>query len=107
MAKRPGRRVALHVERSIDAGLGWTVSEPNGEPLWGAVRAQMGAFLHRLFQAGAFAGTTARDAYFVKCDAETTTQDDLDAGRLVALVGFAPLKPAEFVHIRIERLLAA
>ena len=71
--------------------------EPNDEPLWSQIRLNVGAFMHELFRQGAFQGTTPREAYFVKCDAETTTQTDIDRGIVNILVGFAPLKPAEFV----------
>jgi uncharacterized protein len=100
------RRLAIYLERSIDRGLDWAVLEPNDEPAWAKVRAQVGGFLHGLFRAGAFAGRTADEAYFVKCDEATTAQNDLDNGRLIVLVGFAALRPAEFVTVRIEKQLA-
>lgn len=95
------RRIALFLERSIAQGSQWAGFEPNGEPLWARLRSEVGAFLDELFRGEAFAGTTARDAYFVKCDRDTTTQDDLDIGNANVVVGFAPLRPAEFVVIRI------
>jgi len=79
------------------------VFEPNDEPLWATILLNVGAFMHRLFRQGAFQGTTPRDAYFVKCDKETTTQADIDLGIVNILVGFAPLKPAEFVIIKIQQ----
>ncbi len=78
--------------------------EPNDEPLWAQIRLNVGAFMHILFRQGAFQGLTPREAYLVKCDSETTTQDDINRGVVNILVGFAPLKPAEFVIIRIQQL---
>lgn len=80
------------------------VFEPNDEPLWAQIRLNLGAFMQSLFRQGAFQGATPRDAYFVKCDAETTTQDDINRGVVNIVVGFAPLKPAEFVIIRIQQM---
>lgn len=99
----PVRRTALHIEQSVSRGVAWAVFEPNGEPLWAQLRLNVGAFMHALFRQGAFRGTSPRDAYFVKCDAETTTQDDLDLGLCNLVIGFAPLKPAEFVVLRISQ----
>jgi len=96
------RRTALFVEHSLAKGLEWAVFEPNDEPLWARIRAEAGAFLDDLFHRGAFAGTTPRDAYFVKCDRDTTTQDDVDNGVINLVVGFAPVRPAEFVHLTIR-----
>ena len=90
--------------RACTAGLKWVVFEPNDEPLWAQIRLNVGAFMHGLFRQGAFQGTTPREAYFVKCDAETTTQDDIDRGIVNIVVGFAPLKPAEFVVIQIQQI---
>ncbi len=98
----PVRRLALYIEKSIDRGLEWVVFEPNDEPLWARIRASVGAFMHRLFVQGAFLGTTPREAYLVRCDATTTSQADLDAGIVNIVVGFAPLKPAEFVILTIR-----
>jgi phage tail sheath protein FI len=100
------RRFFAFLEHSIDRGTQWTVFEPNGEPLWAKVRAAVGAFLTGLFRQGAFAGQTIEDAYFVRCDRTTMTEADVDEGRLNIEIGFAPLKPAEFVVIRIGRKLA-
>lgn len=100
----PVRRTALFIEESLFRGTKWVVFEPNDEPLWAQIRLNIGAFMHNLFRQGAFQGTTPRDAYFVKCDKETTTQNDIDRGIVNILVGFAPLKPAEFVVIKIQQI---
>jgi uncharacterized protein len=101
----PVRRLALFLEESLYRGTQWVVFEPNDEPLWAQIRLNLGAFMHVLFAQGAFQGRTPRDAYFVKCDKETTTQNDIDLGRVNIVVGFAPLKPAEFVIIRIQQIV--
>jgi hypothetical protein len=100
----PVRRLALYIEESLFRGTKWVVFEPNDEPLWAQIRLNIGAFMHNLFRQGAFQGKTPRAAYLVKCDAETTTQNDINLGIVNILVGFAPLKPAEFVFIRIQQL---
>jgi uncharacterized protein len=100
----PVRRTALFLEESLYRGTKWVVFEPNDEPLWAAIRLNVGSFMDSLFKKGAFQGVTATQAYFVKCDSETTTQQDIDSGIVNILVGFAPLKPAEFVVIQIEQL---
>jgi phage tail sheath protein FI len=100
----PVRRTALFIETSLDQGLKWVVFEPNDEPLWAQIRLNVGAFMHNLFRQSAFQGNTPAEAYFVKCDKETTTQNDIDRGIVNILVGFAPLKPAEFVVIKIEQM---
>jgi phage tail sheath protein FI len=100
----PVRRLALMIEESLYRGTKWVVFEPNDERLWGQIRLNVGAFMQTLFRQGAFQGTSAREAYFVKCDKDTTTQNDIDRGVVNILVGFAPLKPAEFVVIQIEQL---
>ena len=100
----PVRRLALFLEESLYRGLKWVVFEPNDEPLWAQIRLNTGAFMHNLFRQGAFQGTTPRDAYFVKCDRETTTQNDRNLGIVNILVGFAPLKPAEFVIIKLQQM---
>lgn len=100
----PVRRLALYIEESLFRGTQWVVFEPNDEPLWAQIRLNVGAFMHTLFRQGAFQGSTPRDAYFVKCDKETTTQDDINRGVVNILVGFAPLKPAEFVIIQIQQI---
>jgi uncharacterized protein len=100
----PVRRMALFLEESLYRGTKWVVFEPNDEPLWAAIRLNVGAFMQDFFRRGAFQGKTPDQAYFVKCDSETTTQNDIDLGVVNILVGFAPLKPAEFVVIKIEQL---
>lgn len=100
----PVRRTALYIEQSLNAGLKWVVFEPNDEPLWSQVRLNVGSFMQDLFRKGAFQGTTPREAYFVRCDKNTTTQSDIDKGIVNIMVGFAPLKPAEFVVIQIQQM---
>jgi len=100
----PVRRTTLFLEESLRRGLQWVVFEPNDEPLWSAIRLNVGAFMQTLFRQGAFQGASPRDAYFVKCDGETTTQNDINLGIVNVIVGFAPLKPAEFVVIKIQQL---
>jgi phage tail sheath protein FI len=100
----PVRRLALYIEESLYRGTQWVVFEPNDEPLWSQIRLNVGAFMHDLFRQGAFQGKTPREAYFVKCDGETTTQSDIDHGIVNIVVGFAPLKPAEFVIIKIQQI---
>lgn len=100
----PVRRLALFLEESLFRGTQWVVFEPNDEPLWAQIRLNVGAFMNNLFRQGAFQGTTPRDAYLVKCDRETTTQNDINLGIVNVVVGFAPLKPAEFVIIKIQQL---
>ena len=99
----PVRRTALFLESSIKQGLTWTVFEPNDEPLWKQIRQSVGDFLTSLFRQGAFQGTKPQDAFFVKCGRDTITAKDQAAGLLHILVGFAPLKPAEFVTLRISQ----
>ena len=98
------RRTALFLEESLFRGLQWAVFEPNDEPLWGQIRLNVGSFMNNLFRQGAFAGRSPRDAYFVKCDRETTTQNDINLGVVNIQVGFAPLKPAEFVVLRLQQM---
>jgi phage tail sheath protein FI len=100
----PIRRLALMLEESLFRGTKWVVFEPNDEPLWANIRLNIGAYMMSLFRQGAFQGTSPKDAFFVKCDAETTTQDDRNKGIVNILVGFAPLKPAEFVVIGIQQI---
>ena len=99
----PVRRTALYIEESLFRGLKWVVFEPNDEPLWGQIRMNVGAFMHNMFRQGAFQGQK-KDAYFVKCDSETTTQNDINLGVVNIVVGFAPLKPAEFVILKIQQI---
>lgn len=98
----PVRRLADMLAASILANLKQAVSEPNSETLWSAVRRVVADFLNGLWRQGAFQGATDRDAYFVKCDASTTTQADIDEGVFNVLVGFAPLKPAEFILLKLR-----
>ncbi len=100
----PVRRVALFLEESLYRGTQWVVFEPNDEPLWSAIRLNIGSFMQNLFRQGYFQGQTPSEAYFVKCDSETTTQTDIDLGIVNIVVGFAPLKPAEFVVIQIQQM---
>lgn len=98
------RRFALFLQESLYRGTQWVVFEPNDEPLWAQIRLSIGAFMHDLFGKGAFQGTTPREAYFVKCDKETTTQNDINLGIVNIVVGFAPLKPAEFVILKFQQM---
>jgi hypothetical protein len=100
----PVRRVALYLEESLYRGTQWVVFEPNDEALWSQIRLNVGAFMHNLFRQGAFRGTSPKEAYFVKCDKETTTQNDINIGVVNVVVGFAPLKPAEFVVIKLQQM---
>ena len=100
----PIRRLALFLEESLFRGTKWVVFEPNDEPLWAKIRMNLNAFMLGLFRQGAFQGSTPDQAFFVKCDAETTTQNDRNLGIVNIEVGFAPLKPAEFVVIRIQQI---
>ena len=100
----PVRRLTLFLEESLYRGTQWVVFEPNDEPLWAQIRLNIGAFMNNLFRQGAFQGKSPREAYFVKCDKETTTQNDIDRGIVNIIVGFAPLKPAEFVIIKFQQI---
>ncbi|MGN2250113.1 phage tail sheath family protein [Frateuria sp. GZRe14] len=100
----PVRRTALFIEESLYRGTQWVVFEPNDEPLWSQIRLNVGAFMQDLFRQGAFQGSTPQEAYFVKCDKETTTQNDINLGVVNIVVGFAPLKPAEFVVIQLQQM---
>lgn len=100
----PIRRLALFIEESLFRGTKWVVFEPNDEPLWAQIRLNVGVFMNGLFRQGAFQGSTPAEAYFVKCDKETTTQADRNAGIVNIEVGFAPLKPAEFVVLTIQQI---
>jgi len=100
----PVRRTALYLEESLYRGTQWVVCEPNDEPLWAQIRLNVGAFMQNLFLQGAFQGRSPKEAYLVKCDRETTTQNHINLGIVNIVVGFAPLKPAEFVVIRIQQL---
>ncbi|MDQ0767278.1 phage tail sheath protein FI [Pseudarthrobacter defluvii] len=100
----PVRRTALFIEESLRRSLKWVVFEPNDEPLWGQIRLNVGAFMNDQFRKGAFQGATRQEAYYVKCDKETTTQSDINLGIVNILVGFAPLKPAEFVVLKLQQM---
>jgi uncharacterized protein len=100
----PVRRLAMYLEESLYRGLKSVVFEPNDAPLWGQIRLNVGAFMQTLFRQGAFQGTTPQQAYFVKCDSETTTAADQNNGIVNILVGFAPLKPAEFVVLQLQQM---
>jgi hypothetical protein len=99
----PVRRMAIMLRVSIYNGIQWAVFEPNDEELWSQLRLNISSFLMTLYRQGAFQGSTPGDAFFVKCDGETTTQDDINLGVVNVLVGFAPLKPAEFVVVKISQ----
>jgi uncharacterized protein len=101
----PVRRMTLFLQESLYRGTQWVVFEPNDEPLWAQIRLNVGAFMQDLFRQGAFQGRSPREAYFVKCDRETTTQNDIDRGIVNIIVGFAPLKPAEFVVIKLQHMV--
>ncbi len=98
------RRTALFIEESLYRGTQWVVFEPNDEPLWSQIRLNVGAFMNTLFRQGAFQGKTPAEAYFVRCDKDTTPQNDINLGIVNILVGFAPLKPAEFVIIKLQQI---
>ena len=100
------RRYFNYLERSIDRGTQWAVFEPNGSQLWANVRRTISDFLFNEFRSGALLGDRPESAYFVKCDRSTMTQNDLDNGRMICLIGVAPLKPAEFVIFRIGQWTA-
>jgi phage tail sheath protein FI len=100
----PVRRLALHLEQTLLRGTQWAVFEPNDERLWSQIRLSVGSFMNELFRQGAFQGQRANEAYLVKCDAETTSQDDIDRGVVNIVVGFAPLKPAEFVILQLQQM---
>jgi len=100
----PVRRTAIFIEQSIYEGIQWAVFEPNDHRLWSALRGNIGGFMNGLFRVGAFQGEKASDAYFVRCGlGDTMTQAEIDAGQVIVIIGFAPLKPAEFVIVRIQQ----
>jgi len=100
----PVRRLALFIEESVIRGTRWAAFEPNDEPLWANIRRSVDVFLTGLFRQGALAGPTSEKAFYVKCDRETTTSADVDLGIVNIEVGFAPLKAAEFVVLRIQQV---
>ena len=99
----PIRRLAIFLEQSIYNGIQWAVFEPNDEDLWASLRLNIGAFMLNLFRAGAFQGKTPSEAFFVKCDRQTNPQSQIDAGIVTVQIGFAPLRPAEFVVLTISQ----
>jgi phage tail sheath protein FI len=99
----PVRRMVNFQRDSIYRGIQWAVFEPNDEELWSQLRLNIGSFMMTLYRQGAFQGSMPSQAIFVKCDKETTTQDDITLGIVNVLVGFAPLKPAEFVIVKISQ----
>ncbi|UAK23301.1 phage tail sheath family protein [Sphingomonas nostoxanthinifaciens] len=103
----PVRRTANYILQSLGQGLRWAVHQPNGEALWAQLRMNVNAFMQTLFRQGAFKGTSAADAYFVQCDGSTTTADDINKGIVNIQVGFAPLKPAEFVVVTLRQIVQA
>ena len=103
----PVRRTALFIEQSVYGGIQWAVFEPNDHNLWSSLRLNVESFMDGLFRAGAFQGAKASDAYFVRCGlGDTMVQGDIDRGQVIVIVGFAPLKPAEFVIVRIQQKVA-
>lgn len=103
----PVRRLALYIEESLFRGTQWVVFEPNAAPLWSQIRLNVGAFMQNLYRQGAFFGTTPQQAYFVTCDGSNNPQNTIDLGIVNISVGFAPLKPAEFVIIQIQQIAGA
>jgi phage tail sheath protein FI len=101
----PVRRTASYILRSLSEGLRWAVHKPNGERLWAELRMNVTAFMHGLFRQGAFKGVSSREAYFVLCDSSTTTADDINQGIVNIVIGFAPLRPAEFVVISLRQIV--
>ncbi|MCB1940333.1 MAG: phage tail sheath family protein, partial [Rhodocyclaceae bacterium] len=97
------RRLFIFVEESIDEGTQWVVFEPNDEPTWARVRQSVSNFLTSVWRGGALQGGKADEAFFVRCDHSTMSQDDIDNGRLICVIGIAPVKPAEFVIFRIQQ----
>ena len=98
------RRLFLYIEESIEEGTQWVVFEPNNEKLWARVVQTITQFLTTVWRTGALMGLTAEEAFFVKCDRTTMTQDDIDNGRLICIIGIAPTKPAEFVIFRLTQV---
>ncbi len=100
------RRLLVFLEHSIERGTQWVVFEPNGEETWARLRSAISAFLHEAWRSGAFQGATDEEAFFVRCDRSTMTQNDIDNGRLICQIGVAPVRPAEFVIFRIGQWTA-
>ncbi len=99
----PVRRTALYIAESLQRGTQWAAFEPNAEPTWARLRQAVTAFMDGLFRQGALQGSSAKDAYFVRCDGTTTTQADVDAGVVNIVVGFAPMRPAAFIEILVQQ----
>jgi phage tail sheath protein FI len=99
------RRVANYILLTLTGALRWAVHKPNGEELWSQLRLSVNAFMQTLFRQGAFKGVSAKDAYFVLCDSTTTTPTDINNGTVNIVIGFAPLKPAEFVVISLTQIV--
>ena len=97
------RRLFIFLEESIEDGTQWVVFEPNDEKLWARVKQTITQFLTQVWRDGALMGNTPEEAFFVKCDRTTMTQNDLDNGRLIVMIGVSPVKPAEFVIFRIAQ----
>jgi hypothetical protein len=102
----PVRRLGFYIEESVIRGTKWAVFEPNAPQLWAQITISVSNFMHTLFTQGAFKGTTPGQAYFVRCDNSTTTPDDIANGIVNIAVGFAPIKPAEFVVLYIQQMSA-
>jgi uncharacterized protein len=102
----PVRRLALFIESSLSRGLRWTVFEPNDQALWASIRLSAGNFMTGLFRQGAFIGASANESFFVKCDDTTTTQNDIEMGIVNVIIGFAPVRPAEFIVLNLQQLSA-
>jgi phage tail sheath protein FI len=102
----PVRRMAMFLRKSIYNGIQFAVFEGNDETLWSNLRGQIKDFMEKLFRQGAFAGSSSQEAYFVKCDGETTTPDDQAAGVCNILVGFAPVRPAEFIVVKLNQVVS-
>jgi len=102
----PVRRLALFLEESLFRGTKWVVFEPNDMALWERVKRTLNAFLVRQWRDGALFGATPQEAFYVKCDSETNPAEVIDAGQLVVEIGLAPVKPAEFVIVRIQQKVA-
>ncbi|MCR9162480.1 MAG: phage tail sheath family protein [Nannocystaceae bacterium] len=100
------RRLALYIQENLVRGTQWAVFEPNGEALWAQLRLSVGGFMQTLFEKGAFAGASKSDAYVVECNAQTTTAGDIDRGVVNVIVRFAPLRPAEFVILKIQQMVS-
>ena len=101
----PVRRLALFLQESLARGTHWAVFEPNTEDTWKRLRSQIADFMTALWRQGALQGARDQDAFYIRCDAGTTTQADVDSGRLNIEIGFAPLRPAEFVIFRIQQIM--